>query len=85
MFLSSIEQASGLIFPQVEIRNKATLTGCYGHYWRCESGNCGYTTRTRSGTIDSSSISPVYSSRRWCESQTVNTVVVPSDKPFQLA
>ncbi|XP_029904526.1 uncharacterized protein LOC115357246 [Myripristis murdjan] len=69
---------------QVEFHNKVTFDGCgYSHYWRCYSGNCGSQSRQSRGTIDSSTNAPPHN-RQWCETETVQTRFIPSDKPFQM-
>ncbi|GLD73379.1 uncharacterized protein AKAME5_002470400, partial [Lates japonicus] len=68
---------------RVDIRERSTFDGCqYSHHWSCYTGNCGYTTRTQRGVLDRSTSAPQYN-REWCETETVTTTIVRSDKPFQ--
>ncbi|XP_043960256.1 uncharacterized protein LOC122824097 [Gambusia affinis] len=69
---------------KMSLRTRDTYDSCYYYlYWYCYGGNCGYAnTRVRS-QIDSSSNTPSYKSQ-WCESETVETWTLPSDKPFNL-
>ncbi|PWA23307.1 hypothetical protein CCH79_00018903 [Gambusia affinis] len=69
---------------KMSLRTRDTYDSCNNyHYWYCYGGNCGYAnTRVRS-QIDSSSNTPSYESQ-WCESETVETWTLPSDKPFNL-
>uniref|UniRef100_A0A8C7Y1Q2 ZP domain-containing protein n=1 Tax=Oryzias sinensis TaxID=183150 RepID=A0A8C7Y1Q2_9TELE len=70
---------------KVSFRNKATYDGCqYTHYWSCSRGNCGSTNEGQKTVIDSSSNAPIYNSQ-WCETETVETRTVGSDKPFELS
>ncbi|XP_071387950.1 uncharacterized protein [Centroberyx affinis] len=69
---------------RVEFRDKGTFDGCvYHHSWYCYSGSCGNSVRVQRGSIDSSTNAP-RTNRQWCESQTITTRHVPSDKPFQM-
>ncbi|XP_023806731.1 uncharacterized protein LOC111946765 [Oryzias latipes] len=69
---------------KVSFRNKATYDGCqFSHYWSCSRGNCGSTNGGQKTVIDSSSNAPIYNSQ-WCETETVETRTVGSDKPFEL-
>uniref|UniRef100_UPI003AAD1490 uncharacterized protein n=1 Tax=Centroberyx gerrardi TaxID=166262 RepID=UPI003AAD1490 len=69
---------------RVDFRNRGTFDGCqYSHRWYCYSGDCGYPVRVQTGRIDSSTNAP-QTNRQWCESETVTTRHVPSDKPFQM-
>uniref|UniRef100_A0A3P9J5Y4 ZP domain-containing protein n=1 Tax=Oryzias latipes TaxID=8090 RepID=A0A3P9J5Y4_ORYLA len=70
---------------KVSFRNKATYDGCqFSHYWSCSRGNCGSTNGGQKTVIDSSSNAPIYNSQ-WCETETVETRTVGSDKPFELS
>uniref|UniRef100_A0AAX7SIX4 ZP domain-containing protein n=1 Tax=Astatotilapia calliptera TaxID=8154 RepID=A0AAX7SIX4_ASTCA len=68
----------------VEIRDRDTYDGCYySLYWYCSSGYCGYTSTSQRGTLDSSTSAPLYN-RQWCETETVTTRVVQSNRPFEM-
>uniref|UniRef100_A0A3P9CZH2 Uncharacterized LOC106675719 n=1 Tax=Maylandia zebra TaxID=106582 RepID=A0A3P9CZH2_9CICH len=68
----------------VEIRDRDTYDGCYySLYWYCSSGYCGYTSRSQRGRLDSSTSAPLYN-RQWCETETVTTRVVSSNRPFEM-
>ncbi|XP_056871338.1 uncharacterized protein LOC130515209 [Takifugu flavidus] len=70
---------------RVEFRTKDTFDGCQNsHYWSCYSGNCGRETTTQTGKIDNSTNSPRYT-RQWCETETVSTRALRSDKPFTMS
>ncbi|XP_023806715.2 uncharacterized protein LOC101158074 [Oryzias latipes] len=70
---------------KVSFRNRATYDGCqFSHYWSCSRGNCGSTNGGPKTVIDSSSNAPIYNSQ-WCETETVETRTVGSDKPFELS
>ncbi|KAJ0001728.1 hypothetical protein NQD34_001524, partial [Periophthalmus magnuspinnatus] len=67
---------------EVEMRVKATYDGCYFHYGTCYNGNCGHNKKLETGQIDYSSNSPRFNSR-WCETETIVTKTLPSNRPFQ--
>ncbi|TNM90580.1 hypothetical protein fugu_002869 [Takifugu bimaculatus] len=70
---------------RVEFRTKDTFDGCQNsHYWSCYSGHCGRETTTQTGKIDNSTNSPRYT-RQWCETETVSTRALQSDKPFTMS
>ncbi|XP_024118953.1 uncharacterized protein LOC112140284 [Oryzias melastigma] len=70
---------------KVAFRNRATYDGCqYSHYWSCSSGYCGYVSKSQRTVIDSSSNAQTYNSQ-WCETETVETRNVQSDRPFELS
>ncbi|TDH17486.1 hypothetical protein EPR50_G00008900 [Perca flavescens] len=69
---------------KVDFRNRATYDGCqYSHYWYCYNGNCGSNPSNQVGVLDSSTNAPQYN-REWCETETVSTRNVPTDRPFQM-
>nr|XP_046253215.1 uncharacterized protein LOC124063513 isoform X2 [Scatophagus argus] len=69
---------------KVDIRNRETFDGClYHHYWSCYTGNCGYSSRVQRGVLDRSTNAPRYNSQ-WCETETVTTRHVFTDKPFEM-
>ncbi|XP_014867450.1 PREDICTED: uncharacterized protein LOC106932976 [Poecilia mexicana] len=69
---------------QISLRGKDTYDTCaYYHYWSCYTGNCGSATSRKLINIDSSTNTPSYESQ-WCQTETVETWRVPSDKPFLL-
>ncbi|KAM6980499.1 uncharacterized protein FYW47_000213 [Aplochiton taeniatus] len=68
---------------KVDIRYKETYHTCYPqHYWYCFSGNCGNINRSQSGMIDTGPNG--YYRTDWCESATVITRNIPSNRAFQL-
>uniref|UniRef100_A0A087YIQ1 ZP domain-containing protein n=1 Tax=Poecilia formosa TaxID=48698 RepID=A0A087YIQ1_POEFO len=69
---------------KMSLRTRDTYDNCYYyHYWYCYGSNCGYAnTRVRS-QIDTSTNTPSYENS-WCETETVETWTLPSDKPFNL-
>ncbi|XP_051800845.1 uncharacterized protein LOC110972377 [Acanthochromis polyacanthus] len=69
---------------KVRFRFRDTFDSCFSsHTWRCTSGNCGYVSGSNKTTIDSSNNGPQFD-RLLCETETVVTRNVPSNKPFQL-
>ncbi|XP_030271109.1 uncharacterized protein LOC115580671 isoform X3 [Sparus aurata] len=69
---------------RIDVRSRETFTFCNHELkWNCYSGNCGSRTSYRRGTLDSNPSAVGYN-RRWCETETVSTRRVPSDKPFDL-
>ncbi|XP_014884814.1 uncharacterized protein LOC106945569 [Poecilia latipinna] len=69
---------------KISLRGKDTYDTCaYYHYWSCYTGNCGSATIRKLINIDSSTNTPSYESQ-WCQTETVETWRVPSDKPFLL-
>ncbi|XP_039652096.1 uncharacterized protein LOC120556518 [Perca fluviatilis] len=69
---------------KVDFRNRATFDGCqYSHDWYCYNGNCGSNPSNQVGVLDSSTNAPQYN-REWCETETVSTRNVPTDRPFQM-
>ncbi|KAK7944852.1 hypothetical protein WMY93_000580 [Mugilogobius chulae] len=66
----------------VEMRTKVTFDGCHISYGNCYSGNCGYDKTLDMGVIDSSTNAPVHN-YRWCETETVITKTLTSNRPFQ--
>ncbi|XP_031668267.1 uncharacterized protein LOC116359573 [Oncorhynchus kisutch] len=69
---------------KVDLRYKNTHDWCDYSYWYCSSGNCGSSIKDVRGTIDSSSRGRSGYNNQWCETETVETRNIPSDKPFQL-
>ncbi|CAK6978955.1 Hypothetical predicted protein [Scomber scombrus] len=69
---------------KVDIRNRDTYDGCqYFLSWHCYTGHCGSNVRYQRGVLDRSSNAPQYN-RQWCETETVLTKHISSDKPFQM-
>ncbi|XP_054872662.1 uncharacterized protein LOC111586935 [Amphiprion ocellaris] len=69
---------------KVRFRYRDTFDQCFWSLsWRCTSGNCGYVSGSKRTVIDSSNNGPKFD-RLLCETETVVTRNVPSDKPFQL-
>ncbi|XP_041843059.1 uncharacterized protein LOC121641155 [Melanotaenia boesemani] len=68
---------------QVVVRNRATIDGCGTLSWGCASGNCGSITKTQNYVTDKSTNSP-QSTSQWCETETVETRKVTSDRPFEM-
>ncbi|KAJ0056431.1 hypothetical protein NL108_007450 [Boleophthalmus pectinirostris] len=68
----------------VELRNKATFRSCGYQYGSCYGNwyNCGYNDQVDVGVIDRSNNGPP-NANTWCQTETVVTKVLPSDKPFQ--
>ncbi|XP_075873583.1 uncharacterized protein LOC142882803 [Nelusetta ayraudi] len=68
----------------VKVRTRQGFSSC-GHslYLFC-SGNCGRETEIQRGTIDSSFNAPPHISQ-WCETETVTTRIMSSDRPFSLS
>nr|XP_046191395.1 mucin-5AC-like [Oncorhynchus gorbuscha] len=69
---------------KVDLRYKNTHDWCDYSRWYCSSGNCGSSITDVRGTIDSSSRGRSGYNNQWCETETVETRNIPSDKPFQL-
>ncbi|KAK6294109.1 hypothetical protein J4Q44_G00349390 [Coregonus suidteri] len=69
---------------KVDFRYKNTHDWCDYAYWYCSSGNCGSSIEDVRGTIDTSSRGRSAYYNQWCETETVETRNIPSDKPFQL-
>ncbi|XP_071015366.1 uncharacterized protein [Oncorhynchus clarkii lewisi] len=69
---------------KVDLRYKNTHDWCDYSRWYCSSGNCGSSIKDVRGTIDSSSRGRSGYNNQWCETETVETRNIPSDKPFQL-
>ncbi|XP_076012204.1 uncharacterized protein LOC143004913 [Genypterus blacodes] len=69
---------------KVEIRYRATFRHphCSYHSWNCFHGNCGSQTTLQRGQIDSST-NPT-PNLQWCESESVTTRNIPTNKPFAL-
>ncbi|KAM8761611.1 uncharacterized protein AB9X84_006625 [Acanthopagrus schlegelii] len=68
----------------IDVRSRETFNGCrFSLNWYCYNSNCGSRTSYRRGTLDSSTNAPQYISQ-WCETETVSTRRVTSDKPFNL-
>ncbi|XP_032417496.1 uncharacterized protein LOC116719171 isoform X5 [Xiphophorus hellerii] len=69
---------------KMSLRTRDTYDACYyNHYWYCYSSNCGHANTQVRTQIDTSTNTPSYKSQ-WCESETVETWTIPSDKPFNL-
>ncbi|XP_036952451.1 uncharacterized protein LOC119018695 isoform X2 [Acanthopagrus latus] len=69
---------------RIDVRSRETFTFCNHELnWYCYNGNCGSSTSYRRGTLDSSTNAPQYIGQ-WCETETVSTRRVTSDKPFNL-
>ncbi|XP_070763457.1 uncharacterized protein [Enoplosus armatus] len=69
---------------RVVLRNRATFDGCQSsHNWYCNGGNCGRSGSSQRGVLDRSTNTP-QRNNQWCETETVSTRNVPSDKPFQM-
>uniref|UniRef100_A0AAQ5Z142 ZP domain-containing protein n=1 Tax=Amphiprion ocellaris TaxID=80972 RepID=A0AAQ5Z142_AMPOC len=69
---------------KVRFRYRDTFDSCFSSLnWRCTSGNCGYISGSKTTVIDSSNNGPQFD-RLLCETETVVTRNVRSDKPFQL-
>ncbi|XP_030019007.1 uncharacterized protein LOC115439316 [Sphaeramia orbicularis] len=69
---------------RIEIRNKETYHMCSDqHSYSCYSGNCGYEIASQSGEIDKREDELNYE-HKWCETETVETRILPNDKPFVL-
>ncbi|XP_060924511.1 uncharacterized protein LOC132998781 [Limanda limanda] len=70
---------------KVDLRSRSTFRTC-GHYtygWNCYGGNCRIVARSPSGVVDRhTTISGYYGGS--CETETVFTANVRSDKPFQM-
>ncbi|XP_055770169.1 uncharacterized protein LOC129846203 [Salvelinus fontinalis] len=69
---------------KVDFRYKNTHDRCDYEGWYCPSGNCGSSVKDVRGPIDSSSRGRSGYNNQWCETETVETRDIPSDKPFQL-
>ncbi|XP_014032041.2 uncharacterized protein [Salmo salar] len=69
---------------KVDFRYKNTHDWCDYEGWYCSTGNCGSSVKDVRGTIDSSSRGRSGYNNQWCETETVETKDIPSDKPFQL-
>ncbi|XP_023257438.1 uncharacterized protein LOC111651662 [Seriola lalandi dorsalis] len=68
---------------RVDIRNRDTFDGCqYSLSSYCSSGNCGQTISSQRGVLDRSTNAPRFN-RQWCETETVITKKLWSEKPFQ--
>ncbi|KAM6950359.1 uncharacterized protein PEZ65_023411 [Lycodopsis pacificus] len=69
---------------RVEVRHRATFERFqFSNSWRCYGGNCGSISSSERGVIDSSTNGP-QNNRQLFETETVDTRIVPSDKPFDL-
>ncbi|XP_035991583.1 uncharacterized protein LOC118562822 [Fundulus heteroclitus] len=69
---------------KMSLRARDTYDACYYyHYWYCYNGNCGYATTRAINQINTSTNTPSYKSQ-WCETETVETWRLPSDKPFNI-
>ncbi|XP_027869751.1 uncharacterized protein LOC114142593 [Xiphophorus couchianus] len=69
---------------KMSLRTRDTYDACYyNHYWYCYGSNCGHANTQVRTQIDTSTNTPSYESQ-WCESETVETWTIPSDKPFNL-
>ncbi|MEQ2201701.1 hypothetical protein XENOCAPTIV_016680, partial [Xenoophorus captivus] len=69
---------------KLSLRIRSTYDACYYyHYWYCYEGNCGYTNTTTTNQIDTSTNAPMYESQ-WCETETIETWNLPTDKPLKL-
>ncbi|XP_060898657.1 mucin-4-like isoform X2 [Labrus mixtus] len=68
----------------VDFHNRDTYDRCSSsHYWSCHQGQCGSKANRQHGVIDNSTNAPS-NERLWCETETVDTRYISSDKPFQL-
>ncbi|XP_060898902.1 CUB and zona pellucida-like domain-containing protein 1 [Labrus mixtus] len=68
----------------VDFHNRDTYDRCsYSHYWSCYQGQCGSKANRQHGVIDNSTNAPS-NEKLWCETETVDTRYISSDKPFQL-
>ncbi|XP_047219635.1 uncharacterized protein LOC124867300 [Girardinichthys multiradiatus] len=69
---------------KLSLRIKSTYDACYYyHYWYCYDGNCGYANTRTTNQIDTSTNAPIYESQ-WCETETIETWNLPTDKPLKL-
>ncbi|XP_078111659.1 uncharacterized protein LOC144521155 isoform X2 [Sander vitreus] len=69
---------------KVDFRNRATFDSWQSsHYWYCYNGNCGNNPSNQVGVLDRSTNAPQYN-REWCETETVSTRNIPTDRPFQM-
>ncbi|XP_061133345.1 uncharacterized protein LOC133153218 [Syngnathus typhle] len=63
---------------------KGTFDGCYHSLsMHCYSNNCGYEVSRHRVVLDNSTNSPQHN-RQWCETETLITRRVPSNKPFSM-
>ncbi|MED6258911.1 hypothetical protein ATANTOWER_014283 [Ataeniobius toweri] len=69
---------------KLSLRIRSTYDACYYyHYWYCYEGNCGYANTQTTNQIDTSTNTPMYESQ-WCETETIETWNLPTDKPLKL-
>ncbi|CAK6981738.1 uncharacterized protein LOC121895289 [Scomber scombrus] len=69
---------------KVDFQNRDTFDGCqYSHQWSCYNGDCGTDVEYHRGVLDRSTNAPRYNNQ-WCETETVLTKHVPSNKPFEM-
>uniref|UniRef100_A0AAV2LUI3 ZP domain-containing protein n=1 Tax=Knipowitschia caucasica TaxID=637954 RepID=A0AAV2LUI3_KNICA len=68
----------------VEIRSRATYDhGCNHHYATCHRGECGHNVQIEQGQVDNNAVTMTYNSN-WCETETIVTKALTSDRPFQI-
>ncbi|KAL4601548.1 hypothetical protein GN956_G25812, partial [Arapaima gigas] len=66
---------------RVDVRYKEAYSYCSTqHVWFCSGGNCGRNIRSVSAQVDSYS----GSSHNWCQMETLRTLSIATDSPFQL-
>uniref|UniRef100_A0A3Q2EHB2 Uncharacterized LOC107099265 n=1 Tax=Cyprinodon variegatus TaxID=28743 RepID=A0A3Q2EHB2_CYPVA len=69
---------------KMSLRTRDTYDSCSNfHYWYCYGGNCGSAITRTTNQIDTSTNTPSYESR-WCETETVETWRLPTDKPVNI-
>ncbi|KAM9317903.1 uncharacterized protein KZ484_022334 [Pholidichthys leucotaenia] len=68
---------------RVVIKDRDTFDGCqYSLYWSCHGSNCGHRSTSVKSILDRSTSAPV-SNREWCETETVYSMDVRNNKPFE--
>nr|XP_029138411.1 uncharacterized protein LOC114921920 [Labrus bergylta] len=67
----------------VDFHNRDTYSSCSSSLsWSCYQGQCGSRASTQRGVLDNSTNAPS-NEQLWCETETVDTRYVSSDKPFK--
>ncbi|KAJ7994601.1 hypothetical protein DPEC_G00251160 [Dallia pectoralis] len=69
---------------KVDFRYKNTHNRCDYTSRSCSSGDCGYSKKDERRQIDGGSRGKNGTNNRWCETETVETRIIPSDLPFQM-
>ncbi|KAL1007633.1 hypothetical protein UPYG_G00089310 [Umbra pygmaea] len=68
----------------VDFRYRNIDDSCNFASWDCCSGNCGYSVNNERGQIAHSTRERSDQHNQWCETETIQTRKIPSNRPFQM-